>query len=285
MGQLNLVYLVPSADLAPFVSSFYRFQADMPAFEDMERADRAQLRFRLSPGGGSYRFSDGVELPCCDRHFLAPTAGAIRSRANGPLDLFGMGLTSAGWAALVALDASLSTNRVLDADRLLGPAAPALAQAMATATEPAAMMALAEAFLRTQLADGRGRSARSFGVQVDAWLSGDPSPDLDALVAITGLSRRQVERRCKALYGAPPKLLARKYRALRAVAALSDGPEAWDRFVAEGFYDQSHLIREFRRFVGLTPRELRSRHSRLVDLTLAGRRSMRGRVAALVSET
>lgn len=285
MGELNLIYVVPSEDLAPFVSSFYRFEANGAAFEDMERADRAQLRFRLSPGGGSYRFVDGVETACSDRHFLAPTAGAIRSRASRPLHLFGMGLTSAGWAALVGLDASQPHHRVLDADRLLGPAASALAAAMAVAEDTAAMAALAETSVREQLADGRGRAARRFGTQVDTWLSGDPSPDLDVLVAATGLSRRQVERRCKALYGAPPKLLARKYRALRAVATLSDGQEAWDRFVAEGFYDQSHMIRELRRFVGLTPGEIRSHRSSLADLTMAGRRSMRGRVATLVSET
>lgn len=290
MGELDLAYMAPSADLAPYVSSFYRFEASVPVFEDMERADRAQLRFRLSPredegGWGSYLFPDGVECRCADRHFLAPTAGAIRSRGKGPLHLFGLGLTSAGWAALVGRDASDPDHRVLDADPLLGVTALGLSEAMAAAGDMAAMVALAEAFVRAQLADGRGRAARRFGAQVDAWLSGDPSPDLEVLVAATGLSRRQVERRCKALYGAPPKLLARKYRALRAVAALSDGDDAWDRFVAEGFYDQSHMLRELRRFVGLTPREIRGRRSNLTDLTMTGRRSLRGQVAVLVSET
>jgi len=285
MAGLELIYVVPSADLAPFVSSFYRFQAGGLMFEDLERADRAQFRLRLSPGGGSYGFPDGSEIACPDRHFLAPTGSAIRSRAVGPLDLFGMGLTSAGWAALLDLDASLPDNRVLDADRLLGPGCQALGLALAAAADTFAMTAVAEAFVRTLLTEGRGRAARHFGAQVDAWLCGAPSPEVDELVATTGLSRRQVERRCKALYGAPPKFLARKYRALRAVAALADGNEAWDRFVADGFYDQSHVIREVRRFVGLTPGELRRNPSRLQRLTMSGRRSLRGRVPALVSET
>ena len=69
---------------------------------------------------------------------------------------------------------------------------------------------------------------------VDAWLADNPSPVLDELVATTGLSRRQVERRCNALYGAPPKLLARKYRALRAAVALVQDGASVDDLLTRG---------------------------------------------------
>ena len=38
-------------------------------------------------------------------------------------------------------------------------------------------------------------------------------------MALTGLSLRQVQRGCKWYFGSPPKMLARKYRALRAAVA------------------------------------------------------------------
>ena len=88
-----------------------------------------------------------------------------------------------------------------------------------------------------------------------AWLAASDSPDLDDLVGATGISRRQVERKCNALYGAPPKLLARKYRALRAAVALASGDASLDEVIDRGFYDQSHLIREVKHFTGLTPRQ------------------------------
>jgi AraC-like DNA-binding protein len=94
----------------------------------------------------------------------------------------------------------------------------------------------------------------SFARAVDAWLQACASPELADLAAATGLSRRQLERRCNQLYGVPPKLLARRHRALQAAALI-----AQDRDAPDGFYDQSHMIRELKRFVGLTPRQIRER--------------------------
>jgi methylphosphotriester-DNA--protein-cysteine methyltransferase len=47
----------------------------------------------------------------------------------------------------------------------------------------------------------------------------------------TGLSRRQIERLCKQTYGAPPKFLVRKYRALRTANAIANGNEDWQSLV------------------------------------------------------
>ena len=89
-----------------------------------------------------------------------------------------------------------------------------------------------------------------FARQVDAWLEDSQSPEIDDLIAATGLSRRQVERKCNAIYGAPPKLLARKFRALRAAVAMRGRDLSFDDAVGQGFYDQSHLIREVKHSPG-----------------------------------
>ena len=143
---------------------------------------------------------------------------------------------------------------------------------------------MAEAFVRRLIARSGGEAVR-FAAQVDAWLADNPSPALEVLEAATGLSRRQVERRCNALYGAPPKLLARKYRALRAAVALVQDGESVDDLLARGFYDQSHLIREIKHFTGCTPRQLRANPSVLAALTIAQRSALQGQVIPLVSGT
>lgn len=58
--SLQLDYAVPGAALADYVTVFYWFRADVPAFEDIERADHARLRFCLTLGGSTYRFADGA---------------------------------------------------------------------------------------------------------------------------------------------------------------------------------------------------------------------------------
>jgi AraC-like DNA-binding protein len=55
--------------------------------------------------------------------------------------------------------------------------------------------------------------------------------------------------------GLPPKTIARllRFERARELAALAEQPD-WPRIaLASGYYDQSHLINEFRRVTGRTP--------------------------------
>jgi AraC-like DNA-binding protein len=284
VSQVQLDYRVPAEDLQPFVTLFYHFHADVPIFEDAERADHAQLRFRLDGGTATYRFPDGSTQFAGAVHVIGPTSGVMHVRADGPVDVVGMGLQPAGWEALLGIDASAMLNRVLDGVEAFGArAAPARATIQAAVGTHARIDA-AEAFVRAAVGAGAG-TALAFSRRIDAWLADSPSPDVEELVAATGLSRRQVERRCNALYGAPPKLLARKYRALRAAVALASGGATLDALIGDGFYDQSHLIRELKQFTGCTPRQLRESPGQLARLTMDGRRALGGQVHPIVSDT
>jgi AraC-like DNA-binding protein len=281
-----LDYRVPSEDLRPYVTLFYHFRADVPVFDDVERADHAQWRFRLSPGAARYHFADGGEqtaLPC---HVIGPTSTAFRTVAQGPVEVIGMGLQPAGWAALLGVDASTLLDRSIDAAGIMGGAsAAARAGGMlrAAAGTDAKIMVL-EPLVRRALAAG-DRGALAFARAIDGWLAARRSPAVEDLVALADLSRRQVERRTKALYGVPPKTLARKYRALRAAVALAEGAPMGETLEQGGFYDQSHLIRELKQFTGLTPRQLRDTPTLLSQLTMRQRRALEGRVHPIISDT
>ncbi len=278
MTDMALDYVVPSPALAPYVTLFYLFRYDLPGFDQIERADHAQLRFQMTPSPAFYQFADGKQVGAAQNHFVGPTSGAVRTCVDGPIRTFGLGLTPAGWEVLTGIDAHTALNRVFDAADRLGLAAADIAAAFATCTTAEEMAAIAEARLGAMIGVGHPATLR-FVRAVDAWLCDADSPEIDDLVDATGLSRRQVERRCNALYGAPPKLLARKYRALRAAVALADGAEPPD-----AFYDQSHMIREIKQFTGLTPRKMRD-PGMLAKLTIAQRRALEGQVSPIISDT
>ncbi len=91
------------------------------------------------------------------------------------------------------------------------------------------------------------------------------------LVAASGLSERQLRRRFRRAVGLTPKELARIQRARQsAVAAVSEAGARWVEIAARhGYADQAHLVREFRRLLGITPGAFathagRIRHARLV---------------------
>ena len=285
MADIQLDYAVPAADLADYITLFYHFSAEVAAFEDVERADNAQIRFRLSSGTATYHFHDDWLDRPAPAHIVGPTSGPIRVTAVGPVCVFGMGVTAAGWAAMIGSEASSALNRTIDAATIFGTARMRSAhRALVAAKDLAACVGIGESLVRDLVRCGHpGVSA--FVRQIDTWLAESPSPDIADLVAATGLSRRQVERRCNAAYGAPPKLLARKYRALRAASSLALDEGAIDDVIARGFYDQSHLIREVKQFTGLTPRQLRANPTVLQRLTIGQRSALGGQVSPLISDT
>uniref|UniRef100_UPI0035CC258D helix-turn-helix domain-containing protein n=1 Tax=uncultured Sphingomonas sp. TaxID=158754 RepID=UPI0035CC258D len=292
MDIVRLDYAVPAPEIAEYVTLFYDFSADVPFFEDIERADNAQLRFRLSSGASTYRFPDGTVQDVPEFHVVGPTSGAMHVSAEGPVAVFGMGLTAGGWAAMIGADASNMLNRTVDAGDLFGAGRLQVAAAALRKVEGiAARAAIGEALVRDLVRHAAGHGgngangATGFVRQVDAWLAASPSPEMEDLIAITALSRRQIERKCNAVYGAPPKLLARKYRALRAAVAMVAGEESVGDAVERGFYDQSHMIREVKQFTGLTPGQIRAEPGILSHLTITQRSALGGVVSALISET
>lgn len=82
----------------------------------------------------------------------------------------------------------------------------------------------------------------------------DGGVNVDSVARETGLSVRQFERRVRERTGSTPKLLARIARFQRALARSQSGRPDWSAIAADcGYYDQAHLIRDFREFTGTPP--------------------------------
>lgn len=82
---------------------------------------------------------------------------------------------------------------------------------------------------------------------------------IESVARQCGLGRRQLERRVEAHFGERPvelRRLARFYAVARSIA-LRPATQVLDAALQAGFYDQAHLVREFRRFAGTTPARFR----------------------------
>lgn len=267
MSAVTLDYAAPPEALRQYLSVFYEFRADVPVFEDVDRADLAQVRFVLEGSRGWYRFADGAQQDAPPIQIVGPTTGPTVLHIEGPVHVIGVGLLPSGWSALLDMDASLIVNRVIDATELFGRDLYALRDQFRATSTFAEKVAIGSAMTEGLLTRAHG-AVLDFTRVVDDWLTASGSPAIETLVAATGLSRRQIERRCKACYGLPPKMLARKYRALKAAIALARNDGDVDAMIADGFYDQSHFIREIKHFTGLTPGTIAEGLPTLAGLTL-----------------
>jgi AraC-like DNA-binding protein len=273
-APFRLTYMAPAAPLAGLVSSYYLFETGLPVLADVLRAETAQVRFLLA-GDGQLSYGGRPFEPMPFASLAGPSTSAIRFEARGPLRILGAGMLPAGWAALVGEDADAYADRLVDLGGLAPYAVNSAFHRMAEATSHREIVAAADALFLLLSMEAR-IPPLWLTRTTDDWLASSPSPDVNVLVQELDMSARQVERMVRRVYGASPKLLSRKYRALQAAVRLGLNPEAgWEAAAAGAFYDQSHFIRDFRSFVGLTPGQFVTHDSPwLTRLTIAKRQAL-----------
>lgn len=278
-GPVRLSYFAPPEHLRAYFGSVYLFTESAEHYLDVTRADVPQLRFMLQ-GSGSYHFHDGTVAPTPEICLLGPTLGATRFELDGPSCVVGVSLLPAGWVSLDGGDASALADGVRDMTPEKKGAMAALHASLADMHDPETIAAHCWSVLE-QWVKPLPVTTWQLLEAVDTWLMGEGSPRIEALVEATGLSPRQLARLTNRYYGCPPKLLARKYRALRCSARIALDQHSWQELCEDGrFYDQSHFIREIKHFIGLTPHQLQTEPTAVAQLTLL-RRSLGGDVAVL----
>lgn len=184
-----------------------------------------------------------------DAAVWGPALHARRGWTAGDVRAIGFGLTAQGVRALCGVP----PGRLIDRTVGLGEAGEAFAGAcrVAWTGERADLVAVLAALSRLL---GAGPDAA-----LPAPLMLDPDAPIAAQARAAGLSDRQFRRRFAAEWGAAPKVWQRLARVDAMLAALH--PRSWEPVgggdPAARFADEPHLIREFRRLTGFTPRAYR----------------------------
>ena len=271
--MISIRYFAPAPALRRYVSSYYWFQSAAPAFSDLMRAELGQVRI-VTRGSATNHYANGGVRQSSATQLQGPTSGPVHFVADGPLHLFGIGLLPLGWATLVGVPAEQLADDVADLGAVVGLPARHLADAMACAPDDAARVAVADRFLADLLV-APYPAPLWFSRLCDDWLTASTNPGVDRLIADSGMSARSVERLAKRVYGASPKLLSRKYRALQAAVQIGNGEiGGWGDLACAGFYDQAHFIREFKQFTGLTPTRFQDGAAAVHRLTIVRKKLM-----------
>lgn len=104
----------------------------------------------------------------------------------------------------------------------------------------------------------------------------DPTQSLADFAEMQNISLRKLQRVVKRDFGLPPRTVMRRARALDLAAQLcgvADEEEEAEMMLR--YFDQSHLIRDFAAFFGVTPEKFRSRPRPLLTITLEQRQARR----------
>lgn len=238
----------PSPALQGYVTFFY--------FVDVGGA----LTDFLYPEWGNVRFSIAGQWDVLMQGFASPPPRT--AALFGPTDrpgrivttggrCVGFGMTPIGWHRLIGGDASAMANRIAPLGDRLGCDGETLHAALTAEADEGASVAILERLLMTRLATRPPVSEQILAA--DRALRTRPA-EVSDFAALAGLSERTLHRLCLKTFGFAPKRLMRLQRFLdtlgRVRIAIGDPvTESIDRY-----FDQAHFYRDFRDFMGMTPR-------------------------------
>jgi len=141
-----------------------------------------------------------------------------------------------------------------------------LSEQLRAARDAAEAAAIVDDAIAARVALGREPSQQHRLVQAAA--EGLARDAVSAVATTLGMSERSLRRVFQQQVGMSPKAFAQIARFQRALLAARSGV-SWARVAADtGYYDQAHLIAEFRAITGLTPSAL------LGELSLEARESV-----------
>lgn len=250
-------FFMPDPALRPYISTYYLTEVALPEgerIEDRLHPEWANVRFLGNPGWLG-AIGDAPLTPLPPVVAVGPTSHATRF-STGTTRAWGIGLLPLGWARFVDAAALDYVDRFVDA--ATDPAFAAFAglngQLFAGSPEAAGEAATIDAFMLAKLATRPLASDKARIVAAHAGLLNTAVTSVSALALRLDMSARSLERLSLRAFGFSPKLLLRRQRFLRSLAQFMLDPSLrWISTLDWQYVDQAHFVRDFQRFMGMSP--------------------------------
>lgn len=256
-SAISVHFFQPSPALRPYFTAFYLTEIRAPRgtlVDDYLHPEWAALRFTKGPPPVA-SVGPGPLVPQWPFVANGPTSKAIHFGVETSR-VWGIGLQPAGWAKFVPAPADGLANLTVD-----GTAHPAFATFAPLARvifegrrDPAAEAARIDAYLA---------ALAGLPVANEAQIAACHAAMLDPAIATVGqlaervgLAAHSLDRLSRRYFGFSPKTLLRRQRFLRSLAQFMLDPSLkWVGALDGQYHDQAQFVRDFRKFMGLGPRQ------------------------------
>lgn len=254
--RLDVRFFAPPADLAPCFTTFYRLELAVPkgrTVSDALQPEWANLRF-FSEHPPEAGFAGGSGVKGARFQATGPSSRPARFVMK-PTRMWGVGLLPLGWARYVGAPACEHANTIVDGEKspVFDRFSPLCASLCRRGGEDEAQFAALIAFFR----DGGPPPRDEARIRAVHEALVDPQVlQVGELAERSGLTKRTLERVCLRHFGFSPRLLLRRQRLMRSLAAFMLGQGGnWTKAIDRHYHDQAHFVHEFHSFMGMSPSE------------------------------
>jgi len=253
-GAAHHARIAPSASTASALSALFTYDCDRDSPGVVIPRPEIQLVVRFGPSS-----RNGLDV-----HAFGPRQSVHRKLIRRGQRSVTARLALGAPEAVLGAPASEMAGRIVALEDLWGDVAVRrLCARLADARDTAGAAAVLESAIAERVAAGSGngkgrRPARAQIAVAAAERLTSGSGSVYAVAEELGVSERHLRRVFRETVGVSPKAFAKIARFHRALgAAREDGCAGWAGIAAAaGYYDQAHLIAEFRAIAGVTPRVL-----------------------------
>ena len=260
----------PKPPLSKFVDNLWLYEGYDPERKTERILPTGTFELVINLRQNELRFYD-AERPENSSHL----SGAIVSGASGrgftpdtaeETFIIGVHFKPGGAFPFLGLPAGDFADTHVDLETLWGPPAGRLRERLCEARTSAVRFQLLEEALVSRLCHGVEQHY-AVSAALDMFGKNQAGPRVREAANYLGLSQRRFIQVFKAEVGMTPKLFSRIQRFQQTRTFIQHNPSInWaDLAVDLGYFDQSHFIREFLEFSGLSPTDYINRHKRLIE--------------------
>jgi AraC-like DNA-binding protein len=261
--------IAPTPPLAEFIERFW-YSSDAPVHQKVRIVPNGTMELVFNLDEDELGIYDTDQPRRCESFSGAVLSGAyarplfVDSREH----VMGVHFKPGGAFRFLGVPAGELADTHVDLEVLWGRPAQVLREQLCAAANPARRFRVLERALVARL-EKTLEEHRAVRAALDIFGSrhcGTGEARTRDLAAHLGLSQRHFIKVFSDQVGVTPKLFGRVQRFQRALDLMrrSSTPDWADVAVACGYFDQSHLIHDFRTFSGLTPAELHRQRSERV---------------------
>ncbi|HEY8460894.1 MAG TPA: helix-turn-helix domain-containing protein [Blastocatellia bacterium] len=259
----------PKPPLSKFVDNFWIYEGYEPERKTERILPTGALELVINLRQNELRLYD-AERPENRFHL----SGAIVSGASGrgfapdtaeETFIIGVHFKPGGAFPFLGLPASDLADAHVDLETLWGPSAGRLRERLCEASTSAERFQLLQEALLSRLRHGVEQHY-AVSAALEMFRKNQARPTVREAAKYLGLSQRRFIQVFKAEVGITPKLFSRIQRFQQTRTFIDQNPAPnWANLAVDfGYFDQSHLIREFIEFSGLSPVDYINRHKHAI---------------------
>jgi AraC-like DNA-binding protein len=175
---------------------------------------------------------------------------------EGQAQVFGVKFKPGGFRPFLKFATSKLADRMVPVQRIFGAKVKALQDVVLSSKSEKEKVKAADAFFRARLPKPDKTIALA-GALVDRIFWEREIKTVDDLVNRAGIGKRSLQRLFNEYVGVSPKWVIRRYRLHELIERTHSGEELnWSQLALDlGYFDQAHLINDFRSITGYSPKE------------------------------